>query len=231
MTDSELQSLKSKIEGMQSMMIAYVTDQRDAVQPNAYRDLYFQTAVELEALGYVNPNPHTSLETFWSYCKLKELNSYATRRSYVRDLYADILLDIERALRRAKDPQHWKQANEELVDALTPIRQQWLKAKNYIYSTPPDFENSIKESINSIESTLKVLTGDSKSTLGQIIKQIDIDTDIGKLLSQAYGLVSNKAFVRHGGTEHENLTQQEAEFFVEFAAIAIVYLKNKLRFK
>jgi hypothetical protein len=169
-------------------MIAYVTNGRDASQPAQYQGLYVQVAIELERADYPNPNQHRSLEAFWNHCKIKELNTYASRRTYVRELYADVLFDLERALYKAKDPQHWKKANDELDDKLVPIRQQWLKAKNYVYSNPPDYENSIKEAINSIESVLKVLTGDSKSTLGQLVKQVDIDPDIGKILSQAYGL-------------------------------------------
>ena len=136
-------------------MIGYVTDHREATQPAQYQDLYVRVAVELENAGYPNPNQHRSLEAFWNYCKLKELNTYASRRTYVRELYADVLFDLERALYKEKDPRHWKEANDELTDKLVPVRQQWLKAKNYIYSNPPDYENSIKESVNSIESVLK----------------------------------------------------------------------------
>ncbi len=229
MADPPLKTLKAKIEALQVLMINYVTGHQNGFQPGEYRDLYPDVGVELEKLGYPNPNPHSSLEAFWSYCKLKELSTYAQRRTYVRDLYADVLFDVERALHAAKEPTHWKRANEVLTDAFSPIRKQWLKAKNYIYSNPPDYENSIKESINSVESMLKVLTGDEKDTLGQLVKQVDIDPDIGRIVSQAYGLLSNKAFVRHGGTEQENLTQEDAEFFVEFAAITIVYLKSKVK--
>ena len=229
MNKKNLREVVGKIESVQALMIAYVTGERADTQPAEYKELYYQLDVDLEELGYANPNPHRSLETFWSFCKLKEMNDYASRRTYVRELYADVSLDIERTIRKAKDPRKWKQANQELTDELTPIRQQWLKAKNYIYSTPPDFENSIKESINSVESTIKILTGDTNSTLGQLVKQVDIDPDIRRILSQVYGLLSNKAFIRHGGTEIENIGEVEAEFFLEFAAIAIVYLKRKLK--
>jgi len=227
--EKKLVSLKRRIEGIQLLMIAYVTGERTPTQPAEYQELYYQLDVDLEDAGYPNPNQHRSLEAFWSFCKLKEMGTYADRRTYVRELYADVLLDIERTLRRAPDPVYWKRANERLTDELTPVRRQWLKAKNFIYSNPPDFENSIKESINSIESVLKVLTGSSKSTLGQLLKQVKIDRDIQRLLSQAYGLVSNKAFVRHGATQPEDIDKEEAKFFLEFAAVSIIYLKSKLK--
>lgn len=43
-----------------------------------------------------------------------------------------------------------------------------------------------------------------------------------------YGYVSNKDFVRHGGTEHQNITKEDAEFFLDFAGISIKYLKEKI---
>lgn len=48
------------------------------------------------------------------------------------------------------------------------------------------------------------------------------------MISQAYGLVSNKDFVRHGGVVSQKLSASEAEFFIEFSGIAISYLKKKM---
>ena len=113
--------IRGKIEGVQALMIAYVTGERKDTQPAEYQELYYQLDVDLEELEYPNPNQHKSLESFWSFCKSKEMKNYASRRAYVRDLYADVLLDIERTIRKAKDPRKWKQANQELADELTPI--------------------------------------------------------------------------------------------------------------
>ena len=228
MSKDKLNQAKRKIESVQALMIAYVTGERTNTQPTEYQEAYYQLDVELKELGLSNPNQHRSLESFWSFCKLQEMNDYASRRAYVRDLYGDVLLDVEHKLRKIKEPRNWKRANETLTDQLEPVRRQWGKARNYIYSTPPDFENSIKESINSVESTIKILTGDTNSTLGQLIKRTDIDPDIRRVISQVYGLLSSKAFVRHGSTKSENISEAEAEFFLEFAAIAILYLKQKL---
>ena len=124
---------------------------------------------------------------------------------------------------------NWKKANEALDDQLTPVRSQWLKAKNFIYAAVPDYENSIKESISAVESCLMVLLNEPNGTLGKIIKRADLDPDIERLVSQAYGYTSNRAFVRHGGTTASTLTRLEAEFFLDFAATCIVYITSKLR--
>jgi len=56
-----------------------------------------------------------------------------------------------------------------------------------------------------------------------------MDRDIQSLISGVYGRVSNKGFVRHGGTKDFDLGKAEAEFFLEFASISIIYIKAKLR--
>jgi len=157
------------------------------------------------------------------------MGTWAERRAYVQEMYADILLDLKRIQRNKPDPQNWKKTNEVLTDTLSPVRTQWLKAKNFIYSTHPDYENSIKESINAIESTLKILLEKPTLTLGKLIKNNDLDQDVQKLIDMAYGLVSNKDFVRHGGVKNQNIEKPEAEFFLEFSAIAIAYIKEKIK--
>ncbi|MFA7165628.1 MAG: hypothetical protein WC124_07290 [Desulfoplanes sp.] len=228
MNKEQAKNLRTKIESIQSLMIAFVTDVREDSQPREYVDLYADLYIDLEDTGYENPNQHKTLEIFWSYCKLKNMGTWADRRAYVQELYADIILDLTRAIKKGKDPRNWGKTNEALTDELAPVRIQWLKAKNFIYTSPPDFENSIKESINSIESTLKILLQEPKGTLGKLLNKTEIDKDIKSIISQAYGMVSNKDFVRHGGIESQNLNASEAEFFIEFSGIAIAYLKSKL---
>lgn len=135
--------LGAKVINLQTLMVAYATDGRTSDQPQAYRDLYADVTIELEEAKYANPNPHKSLEVFYAFCKLQEMNTYASRRAYIEELYADILLDLKRIQRHSPSSKNWGKANEALADELTPIRAQWLKAKNFIYSVTPDFENSI----------------------------------------------------------------------------------------
>ena len=208
-------------------MAAYVTDGRSSEQSSEYKRLYVDVTIELENAKYPNPNPHSSLEIFWSFCKLQPIGKYAQRRAYVQNLYADILLDLARIQKNAPVPRNWSKANDALTDKLTPVRAQWLKAKNFIAAASPDFENSIKESINSIESCLMIALSEPGGTLGKLIKKANLDPDIERLISQSYGLASNRSFVRHGGTDHSALTKDEALFFLEFAATCIVYITSK----
>jgi len=216
------------IERLQGLMVAYVTNERNEEQPNEYRKLYIDTLIQLEKLNYENPNQYRTLEEFWGVCKLR-YKSYAERRAYVNEIYGDVIIDIERKLRQAPEPKEWVKANQELADELTPIRKQWLKAKNFLLGPVPDYENCIKESTNSIESALKILLNKPGGTLGKIIKSVDLDSDIQKIISQMYGLVSNKDFVRHGGMVNQEITKDDAEFFLNFSAISIQYIKKKIK--
>lgn len=221
------EEVELKILELQSIMIAYVTDARTDEQPALYKDLYTDIYLEFESAKFPNPNSHKSLESFWGYCKLKELKTYASRRMYVKELYADVLLELKRMQKHEASSKNWKRANNILEDELSPIRTQWLKAKNFSYASTPDYENSIKESINSIESCLMVLLDLPNSTLGKIIRTAELDPDIEKLISQAYGLASNRSFVRHGGVGESGVGKAEAEFFLEFSASAIIYIVAK----
>ena len=223
-----LKETLQNIERLQGLMVAYVTNGRTDEQPKEYKSVYIDTLINLEKLGYENPNKFKTLEEFWGVCKLR-YQTYAERRAFVNEIYGDITIDIARKIRQEPEPKEWVKANEILTDELSPIRRQWLKAKNFLLSNEPDFENCIKEATNSIESTLQILLGQPGETLGKVIKSAAIDSDIKKLISQMYGLVSNKDFVRHGGTVEQDITKADAEYFLNFSAISIQYLKQRLK--
>lgn len=221
----KLEVLEKSITDIQAIMLAYATDGRTEDQPKKYQEMYIDLDVLIEDAGYSNPNPYKTIELFWKDCG----GTWAERRELVGNIYVDLLFDIGRKKRKQKEPRNWKDANNALTDELASVRMQWLKAKNFIFASPPDFENSIKESVNAIESTLMILLNQPNGTLGKLIKTAGLDTDIEKLVSQAYGLASNKDFVRHGGVANQNISQLEAEFFLEFAASAIIYIQGKLK--
>lgn len=220
-----MEALEKTINSIKSIMLDYSTDGRKDEHPQQYQEVYIELDLLIEDAGYSNPNSYKTVEQFWKACG----GTWAERRELIGNIYADLLFDIGRKKRKQKDPRNWKSANEVLTDKLLPVRKQWLKAKNFIFASPPDFENSIKESVNSIESCLKILLNQPKSTLGKLIKDENIDPDIGKIISKVYGFISNKDFIRHGGVQIQPIDTFEAEFFLDFAASAIIYIKGKLQ--
>lgn len=229
MTPQTAQQLTRKIRQLQAQMVAYSTGGRTQELPDEYRELYADVVVELELAKYANPNPHRSLELFFAHCRMTGLDKWAQRRAYVDSIYADILLDLKRAEKSVEPSRQWTKTNEALQDELVPVRGQWLKAKNFAFGSTPDFENSVKEAVSSIESTLRILCGKPTGTLGNLLKDGQLDKDVERLVSQAYGYASNRDGVRHGGTQPSTLTQVEAEFFLNFAAAAISYIAKKIK--
>jgi hypothetical protein len=219
-----LQDIIYAVENIQHIMIAYATDGRTPQQPKDYHVAYVDLAIQIEEAGYANPNPYKTNEAFWQDCG----GTWAERRRLVSEIYGGLLFDILRRLRKQRVPRNWQSTDEALTDALAPVRVQWLKAKNFISATPPDYENSIKESVNSIESCLKILLDKRNGTLGKLAASARLDPDIERLITTTYGLVSNRDIVRHGGTALQDIGELEATFFLEFAATAIVYIKAKM---
>ena len=131
---SQLENIENEIKEIQKLMIAYATNGRNDNQPREYQEMYIELDVHLEQIGYKNPNIYKSIESFWDACGA----TWADRRSLVASIYEDLLLDIGRKKRYQKDTRNWKKANDKLNDELSSVRQQWLKAKNFIYISPPD---------------------------------------------------------------------------------------------
>jgi hypothetical protein len=125
------EEVELKILDLQSIIIAYVADARTDEQPALYKDLYTDIYIELESAKFPNPNSHKSFESFLGHCKLKELKTYASRRMYVQELYADVLFELKKIQKHEAASKNWKRANNVLEGELSPIRTQWLKAKNF----------------------------------------------------------------------------------------------------
>ncbi len=117
-------------------------------------------------------------------------------------------------------------------DKFKPVKIHLERALELFSSrTTPDYRNSIKESISAVESYCSILTGDSKATLGQALKQIEKTHNIHSALknsfSNLYGYTSNADGIRHALLEEENLKQEDAKFMLVSCSAFINYLKQK----
>jgi len=88
------------------------------------------------------------------------------------------------------------------ADKFKPVKQH-LKRALELYSDRknPDYRNSIKESISSVESLACIIVGDNKITLGQALKKIEETHEIPGSLKSAftalYGYTSQEGGIRH----------------------------------
>ena len=97
----------------------------------------------------------------------------------------------------------------------------------------PDYRNSIKEAISSIESLCVIITGDSKATLGPTLGVIEKKYKIHGALKSAftslYGYTSDAGGIRHKLlTDDIVVSMEDAKFMLVSCSAFINYLKVKV---
>jgi hypothetical protein len=125
---------------------------------------------------------------------------------------------------------------EQAIIASTPYAgvKEHLKSALSLMSnkTNPDYRNSIKESISSVESLAKQISQNNTATLGVVLKELEKSKKLHPALKSAfsslYGYTNDAEGIRHALLEESNLTKADARFmlvccsaFVNYAIEAI----------
>jgi AbiJ N-terminal domain 4 len=124
--------------------------------------------------------------------------------------------EIEKALDISKKfTQHLQRALELLAD-----------------KQAPDYRNSIKESISAIEAICQLITGNSKATLGDALRQLE--NKLGKMhpalkeaFSKLYGYTNDAQGIRHALLGDPDLDVEDAKFMLIACSAFINYLVVK----
>lgn len=94
----------------------------------------------------------------------------------------------------------------------------------------PDYKNSIKESISAVESICKIITKDSKATLGKTINQLEknglnIHPSLISAFSKLYGYTSDEGGIRHAeGLFESKVSFGEAKYMLVSCCAFVNYL-------
>lgn len=95
----------------------------------------------------------------------------------------------------------------------------------------PDFRNSIKESISSVEALCKILTDDPKASLGKALKLLNDKKPIPPALKTAfeklYGYTSNNEGIRHALSDESNLGLADAKYMLVTCSAFVNFLIEK----
>ena len=95
----------------------------------------------------------------------------------------------------------------------------------------PDYRNSIKESISALESLTKIISKNSKDSLGASLDKIKgklkIHSALERGFKQIYGYTSDTDGIRHALTEETNCDFEEAKFMIVSCSAFINYLVIK----
>ena len=125
---------------------------------------------------------------------------------------------------------------EEALDETAPFKPVSIQINDSLKflsdRKSPNYRNSIKESISAVESLCRIITKKEKSTLGQLLKLIEVKIGLHGALkaafSQLYGYTSDKDGIRHGLLDETNIDFEEAKFMLVVCSAFINYVKIKI---
>lgn len=120
-----------------------------------------------------------------------------------------------------------------IVDSASPIRTHLKRSLELLSDREsPDYRNSIKESISSVESLVRLSTGSDKSSLGQLLRKLETDISLHPALKNAfsslYGYTSDENGIRHAITESENTDFNDAKFMLVVCCAFINFVNGKV---
>lgn len=107
-----------------------------------------------------------------------------------------------------------------------------IALKHLADRTSPDYRNSIKESINAVEATCQILTGDDNATLQQAVKKlkdngVKIHPAFEEALRKMYAYAGDAEGIRHALLEESTLDADDARFMLVSCSAFVNYLKAK----
>jgi hypothetical protein len=187
---------------------------------------WFEVYDFLEFVAGLNPNTiHIEIHKFKEFCNDILEREFAGYR-FIDDHIAPItnekeIQEIEQALQHTGQFSSFKGANIHLAAALEKLSDK----------KSPDYRNSIKESISAIESLAKVISTDTKDTLGgaldKIKGKIKIHQALEKGFKQLYGYTSDGDGIRHALMENPNCDFEDAKYMLVSSSAFINYLLTK----
>jgi hypothetical protein len=121
----------------------------------------------------------------------------------------------------------------ETTETWVPVIHHLKSALNFLADRKtPNYRNSIKESISSVESMCKLIAEDDKATLGTALKKLEGKVTLHPALKKAfdslYGYTNDADGIRHALLDEPNLKFEDAKFMLVACSAFINYLQAKL---
>jgi hypothetical protein len=120
------------------------------------------------------------------------------------------------------------------LDPTSPAREHLRQAMALFSDRKnPDYPNSIKESVSSVESVVRGLLGDEKATLGAGLRKLEkehgLPPTLKKAFSTLYGYTSDSGGIRHAMSVGDTPPgRPEARFMLVTCSAFVNYLITKL---
>ena len=129
------------------------------------------------------------------------------------------------------DKEQIKSINETLENEYSVVTEHYTKAIEQLYSVR-DYDNSIKESISSVESICQIITQNNKATLGEALKLLKdkIHPALKGAFDKLYGYASDANGIRHAnGLGEGSSTFEEAKYMLISSSAFVNYLKENFK--
>lgn len=152
---------------------------------------------------------------------INAINTIFTDENVNYKIVNDIVTDI-------LDDEQIKSVEQTLNNPYKVVATHYDKAIELLYKTK-DYDNSIKESISSVEAMCQVITGKSNATLGDALKILknDIHSAMKSAFEKLYGYTSDANGIRHSnGLGEGNSTFEEAKYMLISCSAFVNYLKE-----
>ena len=164
-----------------------------------------------------------------SNCSMLNLkNNYIERIDYIFQSENVNYRIINEKITDIVDEQQISSIEETLNHPYKEVSRHYSKAIEQLYSLK-DFDNSIKESISSVEAMCQILTKNSKATLGDALKLLKdkIHPAMKSAFEKLYGYTSDANGIRHAnGLGEGDSTFEEAKYMLISCSAFINYLKE-----
>jgi hypothetical protein len=106
--------------------------------------------------------------------------------------------------------------------------EHFSKAIDFLTGPSQDLANSAKEAIMAVESLAMLVTGRTKGTLGDCIKDLrsrgDLSSPLDRVFEALWGYASEEPGVRHGKPSPPSLAERDATLGVNLAASVVLFL-------
>ena len=122
---------------------------------------------------------------------------------------------------------------ETLISPYEVIKKHFSNAIELLYHSK-DYDNSIKESISTVEAMCQIITENNKATLGDALKKLDenIHQAMKSAFEKLYGYTSDANGIRHSnGMGEGNSTFIEAKYMLISCSAFVNYLKENFENK
>lgn len=140
---------------------------------------------------------------------------------------------VDRVIAQLTEQQEVEEIEDALARARGPVQTHLRRALELLASRDhPDYRNSIKESISSVESLVALTVKDEKGTLGQLLKRLEDEIKLHPALKSAfsnlYGYTSDEGGIRHALLEAQTVRFEDAKFFLVVCSAFVNFVIAKV---